>query len=66
MQCNRREQGVDVPCPVDSNGRFTSEVSDFAGQHVKEADAGICGHIKAKGACVVGVVHVAVYVLLLG
>jgi isoleucyl-tRNA synthetase len=23
------------PCPIDDGGRFTSEVSDFAGQHVK-------------------------------
>lgn len=23
------------PCPVDDSGRFTSEVTDFAGQYVK-------------------------------
>lgn len=23
------------PCPIDDGGRFTSEVSDFVGQHVK-------------------------------
>jgi isoleucyl-tRNA synthetase len=23
------------PCPVDENGRFTAEVPDFVGQHVK-------------------------------
>ena len=23
------------PCPIDDGGRFTSEVTDFAGQHVK-------------------------------
>ena len=23
------------PCPIDDSGKFTSEVSDFSGQHVK-------------------------------
>lgn len=27
------------PCPVDDSGRFTSEVTDFAGQYVK-----VCGY----------------------
>lgn len=40
---------MNVPCPVDGNGRFTAEVSDFAGRHVKEADADICHVIKGKG-----------------
>ncbi|KAA1083181.1 hypothetical protein PGT21_027063 [Puccinia graminis f. sp. tritici] len=26
------------PCPIDDGGRFTSDVPDFQGQHVKEAD----------------------------
>ena len=41
--------GTDVPCPVDDSGCFTEEVPDFAGQHVKEADADICAHLKAAG-----------------
>ena len=38
-----------VPCPVDVNGRFTAEVPDFKGQHVKAADDGICAALKASG-----------------
>lgn len=30
------QKGTNVPCPVDANGRFTEEVSDFVGRHVKE------------------------------
>lgn len=28
-------KGEDLPCPVDAAGRFTAEVTDFAGQYVK-------------------------------
>ena len=38
-----------LPCPVDANGRFTSEVPEFAGVHVKAADDGICAALKARG-----------------
>ena len=37
------------PNPVDDTGRFTKEVTDFAGQHVKEADKHIIKHLKASG-----------------
>ncbi|KAH0838973.1 Isoleucine--tRNA ligase, cytoplasmic [Fonsecaea pedrosoi] len=37
------------PNPVDETGRFTKEVTDFAGQHVKEADKHIIKHLKATG-----------------
>jgi isoleucyl-tRNA synthetase len=37
------------PNPVDNTGRFTNEVTDFAGQHVKEADKHIIKHLKASG-----------------
>ncbi|KAJ9610353.1 isoleucine--tRNA ligase [Cladophialophora chaetospira] len=37
------------PNPVDETGRFTKEVSDFAGQHVKEADKHIIKHLKGTG-----------------
>ncbi|KAK9721381.1 isoleucine--tRNA ligase [Basidiobolus ranarum] len=30
-----------VPCPVDEMGNYTAEVTDFAGQYVKEADKAI-------------------------
>lgn len=42
-------KGEGLPCPVDASGRFTSEVSDFAGRFVKDADKDIIAHIKAAG-----------------
>jgi isoleucyl-tRNA synthetase len=42
-------KGEDLPCPVDANGRFTSQVPDFFGKGVKEADNDICAHLKAAG-----------------
>ena len=36
-------------CPVDMSGHFTEEVSDFAGQHVKDADKHIIRAIKDMG-----------------
>ena len=35
MQYGVFRKGDSVVCPVDSTGRFTKEVTDFAGQHVK-------------------------------
>jgi isoleucyl-tRNA synthetase len=35
--------------PVDRGGRFTSEVSDYAGQFVKDADKEIINKLKAEG-----------------
>lgn len=37
------------PNPVDPNGCYTAEVTDFAGQHVKEADKGIIKYLKGTG-----------------
>ncbi|KIX03139.1 isoleucine-tRNA ligase [Rhinocladiella mackenziei CBS 650.93] len=37
------------PNPVDDTGRFTKEVPDFAGQHVKEADKHIIKYLKGTG-----------------
>lgn len=42
-------KGEDLPCPVDSNGRFTAEVGDFEGKNVKEADNAICALLKSRG-----------------
>ena len=42
-------KGEDLPCPVDSNGRFTAEVPDFQGMKVKEADNDICLKLKGSG-----------------
>ncbi|XP_054883527.1 isoleucine--tRNA ligase, cytoplasmic [Poeciliopsis prolifica] len=36
-------------CPVDASGCFTSEVTDFAGQYVKDADKNIIKVLKEKG-----------------
>ena len=45
-----REAGIlDVVCPVDDAGKFTTEVSDFNGQYVKDADKEIIRHLKHSG-----------------
>lgn len=36
-------------CPIDMQGRFTDEVPDFQGLHVKEADKQIIHHLKQTG-----------------
>ncbi|MCJ1477412.1 isoleucine--tRNA ligase [Lambiella insularis] len=41
------------PNPVDEKGCFTSEVRDFAGQHVKVADKAIIKHLKGTGRLIV-------------
>ena len=40
-------------CPIDDVGRFTHEVPDFEGQHVKAADSAIQKALKAKGRLIV-------------
>ncbi|KPI34893.1 Isoleucine--tRNA ligase, cytoplasmic [Cyphellophora attinorum] len=37
------------PNPVDETGKFTKEVADFVGQHVKDADKNIIKHLKGTG-----------------
>ncbi|HSG89746.1 MAG TPA: isoleucine--tRNA ligase [Pseudomonadales bacterium] len=45
-----RTAGIDAfAMPVTLEGRFTDEVPDFAGQHVKEADKDIIRHLKDAG-----------------
>ena len=44
-----RPRDLPVVCPVDDEGRFTDEVSDYAGREVKEADADIIGRLKDEG-----------------
>uniref|UniRef100_A0A1B0D7A9 Isoleucine--tRNA ligase, cytoplasmic n=1 Tax=Phlebotomus papatasi TaxID=29031 RepID=A0A1B0D7A9_PHLPP len=39
----------EIICPVDASGRFTSEVRDFQGQHVKDADKNIIALLKKTG-----------------
>mmetsp|Transcript_128641 Transcript_128641/g.222982 ORF Transcript_128641/g.222982 Transcript_128641/m.222982 type:complete len:1155 (-) Transcript_128641:133-3597(-) len=43
------KDGTGLVCPVDSGGCYTDEVSDFKGQHVKEADKPIKEMLKQKG-----------------
>lgn len=43
------QKGEGLPCPVDSNGRFTSEVPEFVGRNVKEADGDIIALLKSQG-----------------
>jgi len=38
-----------VPCPVDENGDFTSEIPTFEGKNIKAADPFICEALKAAG-----------------
>jgi len=46
-----KEAGVHLlACPLDSAGKFTSEVTDYAGQYVKDADKQIMKDLKASGA----------------
>ena len=44
--CTR--EGIDPVCPVDQNGRFTQEVSDFVGMYVKDADKEIIRRLKSE------------------
>ncbi|MFS8563696.1 MAG: isoleucine--tRNA ligase [Rhabdochlamydiaceae bacterium] len=40
--------GIEVVCPVDQNGQFTQEVSDFEGVYVKDADKAIIKKLKEE------------------
>jgi len=41
--------GIDLVCPVDSNGRFTAEIPEYAGDFVKDADKDIIKRLKTQG-----------------
>ena len=43
------KDGTGMPNPIDDNGCFTSEVSDFAGQYFKDADTPIKAMLKSRG-----------------
>lgn len=40
---------IEIVCPVDHNGKFTSEVKDFEGLFVKDADKDIIRRLKNEG-----------------
>jgi isoleucyl-tRNA synthetase len=43
-----REHGLPVVNPVDGEGRFVAAVTDFAGEFVKDADAGIVARLRER------------------
>jgi isoleucyl-tRNA synthetase len=53
--CQR--EGIIPVCPVDQNGRFTQEISEYRGLFVKDADKEIIHRLKQEGK----VVHHATY-----
>ncbi|MFQ5600884.1 MAG: isoleucine--tRNA ligase [Candidatus Krumholzibacteriia bacterium] len=44
-----QQLGLPVVCPVDAEGRFTAEVSGYAGRFVKDADADIIRQLEREG-----------------
>ncbi|MFT7616762.1 MAG: isoleucyl-tRNA synthetase [Planctomycetota bacterium] len=44
-----QENGIGIVCPVDDRGRFTSEVKDFEGQLVFDANKPIIKRLKEEG-----------------
>ena len=42
-------ENLPAPCPVDEEGRFTAEISDYTGREVKEADGDIIKRLKQEG-----------------
>lgn len=43
-----KKEGLPAVCPVDDEGRFTEEITDFAGRNVKEADKDIIKKLKEE------------------
>ncbi len=41
--------GIKPVCPIDSNGKFSSEIPPYTGMYVKEADKKIISDLKASG-----------------
>ena len=46
------DNGIEVVCPVDSSGKFTSEVPEYAGQLVFDANKPIVRDLKERGVLV--------------
>lgn len=44
-----KREGIEIVCPVDSNGRFTKEVAPWEGVLVKDADKEIMRELKRRG-----------------
>lgn len=43
-----QKEGIEPVCPIDQNGRYTSEVPDYQGMFVKDADKEIIRRLKAE------------------
>ncbi len=41
-------EGISLVCPVDNNGRFTSEVTDYSGEHVFDTNKPIIKRLKEE------------------
>ena len=46
-------KGEGIPCPVDDNGRFTAEVTEWKGKYVKDCDNEIAAVLKADNRLIV-------------
>lgn len=42
-------EGVPIVCPIDAEGKFTEEVSDYTGREVKDTDKDIMKRLKEEG-----------------
>lgn len=47
-----QKAGIELVCPVDSNGQFTAEIPEYTGLFVKDADKDIIKRLKAQGVVV--------------
>lgn len=48
MVCSKKSRPELIACPVDDQGKFTKEVTDFVGQYIKDADKEIIKYLKNK------------------
>ncbi|MDN3509090.1 MAG: isoleucine--tRNA ligase [Candidatus Neptunochlamydia sp.] len=44
-----KNAGIELVCPVDQNGKFTSEIPDLEGKYVKDADKELIKRVKEMG-----------------
>lgn len=44
-----KREGIELVCPVDNNGKFTSEIPEYQGLFVKDADKDIIRRLKQSG-----------------
>lgn len=44
-----QKNGIDLVCPVNNNGLFTNEITEYAGKFVKDADRDIIRRLKQAG-----------------